>query len=760
MTVKKKFYVTTAIDYPNAEPHVGHAYQKVLADVLARWHKTLGEDVWFLTGTDEHGKKIQECAEKEGKKPKQFVDELAEKFKSAWKSLEIDYSRFIRTTDEDHQKLVQDAIKKCDKKGDIYKGFYEGFYCVGCEAYYTEKDLVDGKCPLHNRPLEKLKEESYFFRLGKYEKFLLNLYEKSPEFILPKERRNEIKSRVKEGLKDLSISRTSFDWGIPFPLNKKHITYVWFDALFNYISGAGKNKKYWPANIHLLGKDNAWFHCVYWPAFLKSAGYELPKTVYVHGFLTFNGQKISKSLGNAISPVTLVENYGSDSVRYFIARHFVFGEDGDFSEKALVDRHNNELADKLGNLVARVSSLIEKNGIKKCENKLLKKLKLKEIEKLVSNYEFDKALNEIFAFIDVCNEYVQKTQPWKEECKNKEKILYELADSIKSVTILLWPFIPSASEKIAKQFSFKIGENSFGEIKKPLKISKIKKGEILFKKIEFAGEKRDEEKKVEAKTKSDLRFDSYKSYLMGASKISDRELKNLGIKIIETKSDGDRLLIIPNDKIENYIKIIELKLDKGFWNEVVGNEIIFVFRFNDGKVKKFILNDNNSEEVAKLCSKFSGESYEKTSDILGYLLDNEFYSDYVAEIKNKKINKPSAIEGIVTMADIIKYDDFAKLDLRVAQIKKVDDIEGADKLYKLTIDVGELGERVICAGMKPYYAKEKLKDKKIIIVANLEPRTLRGIESKGMLLAAGRKEENKCVLLTPDADISNGSKVS
>jgi len=759
MTTRKKFYVTTAIDYPNAEPHIGHAYQKVLADVLARWHKTLGEDVWFLTGTDEHGKKIQECAEKEGKKPEQFVDELAEKFKSAWKSLNVDYDRFIRTTDSDHQKLVQDAIKKCDKKGDIYKGFYEGFYCVGCEAYYTEKDLVDGKCPLHNRPLTNLKEESYFFRLSKYEKFLLNLYEKNPEFILPKERRNEIKSRVKEGLKDLSISRTSFDWGIPFPLNKKHITYVWFDALFNYVSGAGKNKKYWPANIHLLGKDNAWFHCVYWPAFLKSAGYELPKTVYVHGFLTFNGQKISKSLGNAISPVTLVENYGSDSVRYFIARHFVFGEDGDFSEKALVDRHNNELADKLGNLVARVSSLIEKNGIKKCENKLLKKLKLKEIEKLVSNYEFDKALNEIFAFIDVCNEYVQKTQPWKEDCKNKEQILYELADSIKASAILLWPFIPSTSEKIAKQFSFKIGENSFSEIKKPLKISKIKKGEILFKKIEFSGEKNLEQKKVEQKIKSDLHFDSYKSYLMGASKINDRELKNLGIKIVETKSDGDRLLIIPNDKIENYLKFIELKLDKGFWNEVVGNEIIFVFKFDDGKVKRFVLNDNNSEEIARLCSKFNGESYEKTSDLLGYLLDNEFYSDYVAKMRNKKINKPAPIEGVMTTG-MIGFSDWEKLDLRVAQIKKVEDIEGADKLYKLTIDVGELGERVICAGMKPYYAKEKLKDKKIIIVANLEPRTLRGIESKGMLLAAGRKEENKCVLLTPDADISNGSKIS
>ncbi|MBU4086719.1 MAG: class I tRNA ligase family protein, partial [Nanoarchaeota archaeon] len=377
----KKFYITTAIDYPNAEPHVGHAYQKLIADALARWHRLKGEDVFFLTGTDEHGKKIQEAAEKQGKKPKEFVDEVSEKFKEAWKSLNIKHDRFIRTTDKDHEKLVQEAIKKCDKNKDIYKGFYEGHYCVGCEAYYTEKDLTNGYCPIHKKPVEKLKEESYFFRLSKYQKFLLDLYKKNPNFVLPDERRNEIISRVKEGLKDLSISRTSFSWGIPFPLDKKHVVYVWFDALFNYISGAGKNHEYWPAELHLLGKDNGWFHAVYWPAFLKSAGYELPKTVFIHGFLTFNGQKISKSLGSSISPNNLVEKYGTDSVRYFVFRQFPFAEgaDGDFSEKALVERNNSELADKLGNLISRVSSLIEKNGLEKTENKLVKKLALKEI---------------------------------------------------------------------------------------------------------------------------------------------------------------------------------------------------------------------------------------------------------------------------------------------------------------------------------------------------------------------------------------------
>jgi len=475
--VKNKYYVTTAIDYPNAEPHIGHAYQKVIADVLARWHKLLGDEVWFLTGTDEHGKKIQESAEKSGKDPKEFVDELSIKFKEAWKNLNVIPDRFIRTTDADHKKLVQDVIKKCYAKGDIYLDKYEGLYCVGCEAYYTEKDLVGGKCPLHDRPLEKIQEESYFFKLSKYEDFLLNLYEKSPNFILPEERRNEMKSRVKEGLKDLSISRTSFDWGVKFPLGKGHITYVWFDALFNYISGAGKNNEFWPANVHILGKDNGWFHTVYWPAFLKSAGYELPKTVFVHGFLTFNGKKISKSLGNAISPKTLVDKYGVDSIRYYFTRNFVFGEDGDFNEEVLVTRYNGELVNKLGNLVSRVSSLAEKNGIEKCENKLLKKLKLKKIGKLIDGYEFDKALNEIFAYIDVCNEYVQDKKPW--ETKD-QKVLYELVDSIKAIAILLWPFIPGTSEKISKNFGFKL---DYKEIEKPIAVRKIKKGENLFNRV-------------------------------------------------------------------------------------------------------------------------------------------------------------------------------------------------------------------------------------------------------------------------------------
>jgi len=475
----KKFYITTAIDYVNAEPHIGHAYQKIIADVLARWHKLKGERVFFLTGTDEHGQKLAKSAEKVGLSEKEFVDKMSKKFREAWKVLNIRYDRFIRTTDKDHEKFVREFIKKIKK--DIYKGEYEGYYCFGCEAYLTEKDLVNGECPYHpGKKVKKIKEETYFFKLSKYQDKLLEIYKKNPNFILPKERRNEIVSFVKEGLRDLSITRTNFSWGIPFPLDEKHVVYVWFDALLNYLTGAGKKQEFWPASLHLLGKDNGRFHAIIWPAMLLSANYELPKTIFIHGFLSFNGQKISKSLGNVISPNYLVERYGVDSIRYFICRNFVFGQDGDFNEKVLIERHNNELANKLGNLISRVSSLAEKHGIEKCENKLLKKLKLREIEEKMESYELDKALDLIFSFVDRCNEYVQENKLWSEESKDREKKLYELVDSIKVVAILLFPFMPETCEKIAEHFGFQL---KWEKIEKPLDIKEIKKSEILFKKI-------------------------------------------------------------------------------------------------------------------------------------------------------------------------------------------------------------------------------------------------------------------------------------
>ncbi len=479
MEKKNKFYVTTPIYYPNDIPHIGHAYTTIAADILARWYKIRGYDVFFLTGTDEHGKKIENAAKKHNKSPKEFADSLIPKFKDAWKKLNLKYDRFIRTTDKDHEKIVSEILKKVYENGDIYKGTYEGLYCTECETYYTEKDLIDGCCPIHRIKVESVKEESYFFRLSKYQKKLLELYKRNPEFISPSHRRQEIINRVEEGLKDLSISRASFKWGIPLPFDKKHVCYVWFDALFNYYSATRQKgkEKFWPADVHLIGKDIIWFHTVYWPAFLLSSGIALPKKVFAHGWWTFDKEKISKSRGKVINIDELVKIAGADSARYFLFRDVPFGEDGDFSEGSLRERHNNELANKLGNLVSRVTGLAEKIGIQKAENKLLKKLKISEIEKHIENYEFDKALNEIFSFIDVCNEYIQNQKIW--ETKNAKQ-LYELLDSIKAIAILLWPFIPETSEKIAKNLGFEI---KFENLKKPLKIKKIKKEEILFLKV-------------------------------------------------------------------------------------------------------------------------------------------------------------------------------------------------------------------------------------------------------------------------------------
>ena len=482
---KNTYYVTTAIDYVNAPyPHIGHAYQKIIADVLARWNKLIGKQVLFVTGTDEHGKKIAQSAEVEGKNPRSFVDEKAKQFKNSWDLLHIHYDRFIRTTDKDHEKVVNTIIKKIWDAGDVYKGTYEGLYCVGCEAYYTDKDLIKGECQFHpGRKLDFLKEETYFFKLSKYQKFLLGYIKKNPHFILPKARQQEIINRINEGLKDLSFTRTSIDWGIPFVYDKKHVVYVWGEALLNYYTATRTKReweKFWPADLHLLGVDNSWFHTVIWPAMLKSAGLSLPKTVFVHGFLTFNGQKISKSLGNTIAIPTLVQKYSPDAIRYFVCRQFPLasGNDGDFSEKALVSRYNTELADKLGNLISRVSTLAEKYGLESVKTPPLRFNRLEKIKKLFENYELDRVLNEVFSYIDQCNEYIQSRKPWESHDK---KVLYTLLVAIKNIAILLFPFIPQSCESIAQNFHFNI---TLKEINKPYPARPIKKANILFKKIE------------------------------------------------------------------------------------------------------------------------------------------------------------------------------------------------------------------------------------------------------------------------------------
>ncbi len=480
---KKKFYVTTPIYYSNAKPHIGGAYTTIAADVLARWHKVLGEEVFFSTGTDEHGKKIQETALKEGREPKEFVDEIAVLYKKLFEKLNCEYDVFVRTTDNYHIKEVQEVLTTLYKKGLIYKGNYEAPYCVGCEQYLRESDLVEGKCPLHNKEPELKKEECYMFKLSSFQEDLIKAIESKKFEILPKKRENEVLSFIKSGLNDVAFSRNKRDvpWGIELPFDREHTCYVWVDAFWNYVSGLKKDMKFWPVDLQLMANDIIRVHATIWPSLVLGMGMKLPKRLFVHGYFTLNGKKMSKSLGNTVDPLELIKKYPVDSLRYFLMRNISFGEDGDFSEQALIDRHNNELANKFGNLVSRVAGLIERNGMEKCENSLKKKLDLKRMEKLFENYELDKVLNEVFGFVDSCNENVQGKKPW--ETKDK-KILYEIADSIKMISILLWSFMPSSMEKVAKNFGFKVGENSFKDIEKDLKVGEIKKGEVLFKKIE------------------------------------------------------------------------------------------------------------------------------------------------------------------------------------------------------------------------------------------------------------------------------------
>ncbi len=455
---KKTFYITTAIDYVNGKPHIGHAFEKCIADAIARYHKLNKEEVFFLTGTDENAQKNVQAAKAQGIPTQKLVDRNSVYFKDLCETLKISYDRFIRTTEPEHKKKAQEIFLKSYKNKDIYKGKYEGHYCSGCEAFKTEKDIVNGECPIHQKKVEFISEETYFFKLSKYKNRIIKFIEK---YIYPESRKKEILSRLKsEELKDISVTRKNLDWGIDCPIDKEHKIYVWFDALINYISGSNGN---WPADLHVIGKDINWFHSVIWPAMLMSAKISLPKKLLVHGFLNLKGQKMSKSLGNVINPEELIKKYGSDSVRYSLLRGSIL-EDTDYSEEILIERHNNELANKLGNLVSRVSALAEKYGISKTKSSLSIEKTEKAVKKHFENYELDKALNEIFSFIDSCNEYVQNKKPW--ETKDK-KVLYELVEAIRQFTPLLEPFIPETASRIAEIF----------------KTDKIKKAQILFQKI-------------------------------------------------------------------------------------------------------------------------------------------------------------------------------------------------------------------------------------------------------------------------------------
>lgn len=488
----EKFYITTPIYYPSANFHIGHCYTTIIADSIARYKRLAGYDVFFLTGTDEHGEKIEKKAKENGVTPKEYVDKIVDNAKDLWKSLGISYDKFIRTTDEYHEKAVQKIFNKLYEQGDIYKGEYEGLYCTPCESFWTETQLVDGKCPDCGRDVHIVKEESYFFKLSKYQDKLIKLYEEHPEFIQPESRKNEMLNNfIKPGLEDLCVSRTTFNWGIPVTFDAKHVVYVWIDALTNYITALGYMsdddslfKKYWPADLHLVGKEIVRFHTIIWPALLMALDLPLPKKVFGHGWLIIDGGKISKSLGNYKDPREYIDLYGVDAIRYFALREVPFGNDGTFSESALISRTNADLANILGNLVNRTISMSYKyfDGIvleptckEEMDIDLINSVSnlYKIVDEKMEELHISEAIDAIFDVLRKCNKYIDDTTPWvlaKDEAKKDRlaTVLYNLLESIRICAILLSPFMPTSVDKILYQLNTKVTSydscKKFGQI--------------------------------------------------------------------------------------------------------------------------------------------------------------------------------------------------------------------------------------------------------------------------------------------------------
>jgi len=503
-------YITTPIYYVNGEAHIGHAYTTFIADTMARYERLKGEDTFFLTGTDEHGQKIEESAAKAGKPTQEFADEISATFKNLWDEFGISYDKFIRTTDEDHMKGVQKAFEVMFAKGDIYKDFYEGHYCVSCETFFPETQLVDGEfCPDCGRSTSVVKEESYFFKLSKYQDKLLEHYKNNPEFIMPRSRANEVINFVEGGLRDLSVTRTSFSWGVKMPASindDKHVMYVWLDALLNYITalGYGSDEKlmnYWPADVHFVGKDILRFHAIYWPAFLMSLDLPLPKHIGAHGWWTRDGEKMSKSKGNVVSPKEVADAYGVENLRYFMLREVPFGQDGDFSQRAFIDRINSELSNDLGNLLNRIIGMsgkysdfvIDSKDVEKYHAKELEKMNavLDSLDELIENLQTHRYLEELWKLFSIGNGVIQEYEPWVKMKNGKEDealaTVAVVANILAKAAVMLHPVMPETTKTIADALSFEINTQSYRELvidKKLLKLFNIKKVPPLFPRVE------------------------------------------------------------------------------------------------------------------------------------------------------------------------------------------------------------------------------------------------------------------------------------
>ena len=734
----KRFYISTPIYYVNARPHLGHAYSTIVCDAIARRKRALGIETWFLTGTDEHGQKIERSAKLAGRTPREFADAIAGEFRGLWDKLGLTYDDFIRTTEPRHMKSVQYLFAQLRDRGFIYKGSYTGQYCVSDEAW------IDGPagtvCPDCGRATETVSEENYFFKLSAFERKLLEFYDANPEFMGPESTRREVISFVRGGLKDLSVSRTSFTWGIPVPGDEKHVVYVWLDALANYITALGygaeddsKFKKFWPADIHLIGKEISRFHCVYWPAFLMAAGIPLPKSVRANGWLLFDLSKMSKSRGNIVRAETVAEVLGADALRYYLLREIPFGQDGNFSFDALVQRYNADLANGYGNLVSRVVNMVHKYfggvvpvaGPETAAETALRATAEKAIADYDATFEalnFSEVLKSLWQVVAETDGYLTANAPWKKPADRSDtdhaalqaRVLATAAEAIRVITALVYPILPEATAKVWRQ----LGLGELADAAKSAYLTNIKWGGLK------AGTQFGEPAPLFPRAEKDA--------VERMQKIEDENSKSA----IEAASNGE---VVPQPE-----KPAAPETPKA---APVAKPVPEAPKLAAPPAPVA------PAPVPAAVAPVSAEPIAASPDLNGH----DFSRAETAATTERALAPEGVAGGPAAESDQITIDDFIKIDLRVAQVVLAERVPKADKLLRLEVDLG-YEKRQILAGIAQFYEPEKLVGRKIVIVANLAPRKMRGLESKGMLLAASLPDGNP-VLASFLEDVPLGARL-